>query len=240
MSELVVKKLSKTIKTNQIIKEVSLSIKSGEIVGLFGSNGAGKTTTFYMICGLVEKSSGEILLDDKDISIMPLSDRARLGIGYLPQESSILKELSVYDNLRLAAELIYKDKDIIEDKINQKLQMLSIQDRKDRLGKSLSGGERRRAEIARALMIEPKFLLLDEPFAGVDPRSIKEVQGIIIELKSAGIGVLITDHNVKDTLKICDKAYVLDAGYILASGTAKQIAENDAVKDKYLGKDFTL
>lgn len=240
MSELVVKKLSKTIKNNQIIKEVSLSIKSGEIVGLFGSNGAGKTTTFYMICGLVKKSSGEILLDDKDISIMPLSDRARLGIGYLPQESSILKELSVYDNLRLAAELIYKDKDIIEDKINQKLQMLSIQDRKDRLGKSLSGGERRRAEIARALMIEPKFLLLDEPFAGVDPRSIKEVQGIIIELKSAGIGVLITDHNVKDTLKICDKAYVLDAGYILASGTAKQIAENDAVKDKYLGKDFIL
>lgn len=240
MSELVVKKLSKTIKNNQIIKEVSLSIKSGEIVGLFGSNGAGKTTTFYMICGLVEKSSGEILLDDKDISIMPLSDRARLGIGYLPQESSILKELSVYDNLRLAAELIYKDKDIIEDKINQKLQMLSIQDRKDRLGKSLSGGERRRAEIARALMIEPKFLLLDEPFAGVDPRSIKEVQGIIIELKSAGIGVLITDHNVKDTLKICDKAYVLDAGYILASGTAKQIAENDVVKDKYLGKDFIL
>lgn len=240
MSELVVKKLSKTIKNNQIIKEVSLSIKSGEIVGLFGSNGAGKTTTFYMICGLVEKSSGEILLDDKDISIMPLSDRARLGIGYLPQESSILKELSVYDNLRLAAELIYKDKDIMEDKINQKLQMLSIQDRKDRLGKSLSGGERRRAEIARALMIEPKFLLLDEPFAGVDPRSIKEVQGIIIELKSAGIGVLITDHNVKDTLKICDKAYVLDAGYILASGTAKQIAENDAVKDKYLGKDFIL
>lgn len=240
MSELVVKKLSKTIKNNQIIKEVSLSIKSGEIVGLFGSNGAGKTTTFYMICGLVEKSGGEILLDDKDISIMPLSDRARLGIGYLPQESSILKELSVYDNLRLAAELIYKDKDIIEDKINQKLQMLSIQDRKDRLGKSLSGGERRRAEIARALMIEPKFLLLDEPFAGVDPRSIKEVQGIVGELKNAGIGILITDHNVKDTLKICDKAYVLDAGYILASGTARQIAENDAVKDKYLGKDFIL
>lgn len=230
--------LKKSIKNTEIIKNVDMSMNNSQIVGLFGSNGAGKTTTFYMICGLISPSEGNIFLNDLDITNDPLHKRAMLGIGYLPQDSSVLKDLSVWDNMQIAAEL--KGLKDINELIEEKLNLLKIYDRKDRLAKSLSGGERRRLEIARALVLEPKFLLLDEPFAGVDPKSINDVQGIIKDLKELNIGVLITDHNVRETLKICDKAYVLDSGSILASGSAKEIANNEIVQNKYLGKNFSL
>ncbi|MBZ7984776.1 LPS export ABC transporter ATP-binding protein [Campylobacter sp. Cr9] len=230
--------LKKSIKNTEIIKNVDMSMNNSQIVGLFGSNGAGKTTTFYMICGLISPSAGNIFLNDLDITNEPLHKRAMLGIGYLPQDSSVLKDLSVWDNMQIAAEL--KGLKDINELIEEKLNLLKIYDRKDRLAKSLSGGERRRLEIARALVLEPKFLLLDEPFAGVDPKSINDVQGIIKDLKELNIGVLITDHNVRETLKICDKAYVLDSGSILASGSAKEIANNEIVQNKYLGKNFSL
>lgn len=232
------KNLKKTIKNNDIIKDVNIKIENNQIVGLFGANGAGKTTTFYMITGLVKPSSGEILLNNEDITLKPLHQRALMGIGYLPQDSSVLKELSVWDNMKIAAQI--KKLDDEDEVITQKLQMLKILDRKNRLAKSLSGGERRRLEIARALVLEPSFLLLDEPFAGVDPKSILDVQNIIKELKALNIGVLITDHNVRETLKICDYAYVLDSGVILASGSAKEIATNELVLNKYLGKNFLI
>lgn len=230
--------LKKSIKNIEIIKNVDISMDNSQIVGLFGSNGAGKTTTFYMICGLVSPSAGDIFLDDLNITKEPLHKRAILGIGYLPQDSSVLKDLSVWENMQIAAEL--KGLKNIDELIEEKLNLLKIYDRKDRLAKSLSGGERRRLEIARALVLEPKFLLLDEPFAGVDPKSINDVQSIIKDLKDLNIGVLITDHNVRETLRICDKAYVLDSGSILASGSAKEIANNEIVKSKYLGKNFSL
>ena len=230
--------LKKSIKNTEIIKNVDMSMNNSQIVGLFGSNGAGKTTTFYMICGLISPSEGNIFLNDLDITNEPLHKRAMLGIGYLPQDSSVLKDLSVWDNMQIAAEL--KGLKDINELIEEKLNLLKIYDRKDRLAKSLSGGERRRLEIARALVLEPKFLLLDEPFAGVDPKSINDVQSIIKDLKELNIGVLITDHNVRETLKICDKAYVLDSGSILASGSAKEIANNEIVQNKYLGKNFSL
>lgn len=230
--------LKKTIKNNDIIKDVNININNNQIVGLFGANGAGKTTTFYMITGLIKPSSGEILLNNKNITSKALHQRALMGIGYLPQDSSVLKELSVWDNMKIAAQI--KKLDNEDEIITQKLEMLKILDRKNRLAKSLSGGERRRLEIARALVLEPSFLLLDEPFAGVDPKSILDVQNIIKELKDLNIGVLITDHNVRETLKICDYAYVLDSGVILASGNAKEIATNELVLNKYLGKNFLI
>lgn len=230
--------LKKSINNVEIIKNVDISMDNSQIVGLFGSNGAGKTTTFYMICGLVSPSAGDIFLDDLNITNEPLHKRAILGIGYLPQDSSVLKDLSVWENMQIAAEL--KNSKNYDELIEEKLNLLKIYDRKDRLAKSLSGGERRRLEIARALVLEPKFLLLDEPFAGVDPKSINDVQSIIKDLKDLNIGVLITDHNVRETLRICDKAYVLDSGSILASGSAKEIANNEIVKSKYLGKNFSL
>lgn len=232
------KNLKKTIKNTEIIKNVNISMNNSQVVGLFGANGAGKTTTFYMICGLISPSSGDVFLDNKNITNEPLHKRALLGIGYLPQDSSILRDLSVWENMQIAAEL--KNSKNINEIIEDKLNLLNIYDRKDRLAKSLSGGERRRLEIARALVLEPKFLLLDEPFAGVDPKSINDVQGIIAELKKLNIGVLITDHNVRETLKICDKAYVLDSGSILASGTAKEIASNEIVQNRYLGRNFSF
>lgn len=232
------KNLKKTIKNTEIIKDVNISMNNSQVVGLFGANGAGKTTTFYMICGLVSPSSGDVFLDNKNITNEPLHKRALLGIGYLPQDSSILRDLSVWENMQIAAEL--KNSKNINEIIEDKLNLLNIYDRKDRLAKSLSGGERRRLEIARALVLEPKFLLLDEPFAGVDPKSINDVQGIIAELKKLNIGVLITDHNVRETLKICDKAYVLDSGSILASGSASEIANNEIVQNRYLGRNFSF
>ncbi|EAI7701714.1 LPS export ABC transporter ATP-binding protein [Campylobacter coli] len=239
MSKLEIVNLEKIIKKTKIIQGISLELNSGEVVGLLGPNGAGKTTTFYMICGLISPSSGKVLLDGLDITKEPLNKRARLGIGYLPQESSIFKDLSVEDNLLLAAQF-YKDKKILHEKVEQMLELLSIEPIRLRKGLSLSGGERRRCEIARSLMCEPKFLLLDEPFAGVDPIAVAEIQSLINELKKLDIGILITDHNVRETLAICDRAYVIRSGSLLASGNAEEIANNKDVKKYYLGAEFKL
>jgi len=230
--------LVKTIKKTQIIHDFSLEVNSGEIVGLLGPNGAGKTTTFYMICGLIAPTSGIVELDGVDITEVPLHKRALKGIGYLPQESSIFKELSVEDNLMLATELLTKDKKLQQQKVDKLLQLLNIEPIRDRLGVSLSGGERRRCEIARCLAIEPDFVLLDEPFAGVDPLAVKDIQSIVRDLKALGIGVLITDHNVRETLDICDRAYVIKSGSLLAEGSATEVFENPLVKKHYLGEDF--
>jgi len=240
MSKLEVVNLEKIIKKTKIIQGISLEVQSGEVVGLLGPNGAGKTTTFYMICGLIFPSAGKVLLDGIDITKDPLNKRARKGIGYLPQESSIFKDLSVEDNLLLAAQIIYKDKKLLEQKVQKMLQLLSIEPIRLRKGLSLSGGERRRCEIARSLMCEPKFLLLDEPFAGVDPIAVAEIQNLIKELKELNIGILITDHNVRETLAICDRAYVIKSGSLLASGHSKQIAHNEDVRKYYLGEEFKL
>ena len=238
MHILEVKNLTKTIKKTQIIKGVSLEVQNGEVVGLLGPNGAGKTTTFYMICGLISSTSGAIFLDFKDISNVPLHKRAKLGIGYLPQESSIFKDLSVEENLMLAAEITYKDKKTAAEKVDEMLNLLNIEPIRDRKGVSLSGGERRRCEIARSLMITPKFLLLDEPFAGVDPIAVSDIQNIVRSLKELDIGILITDHNVRETLAICDRAYVIKDGELLTSGTAKQVANDENVRKYYLGDNF--
>lgn len=240
MSKLEVVNLEKFIKKAKIIHGISLEVQSGEVVGLLGPNGAGKTTTFYMICGLISPSSGKVILDGKDITSMPLNKRAREGIGYLPQESSVFKDLSVEDNLLLAAQIVFKDKKVLDEKVEKMLELLSIEPIRFRKGLSLSGGERRRCEIARSLMIEPKFLLLDEPFAGVDPIAVAEIQKLINELKALGIGILITDHNVRETLAICDRAYVIRAGSLLASGTASEISHNKDVRKYYLGAEFRL
>lgn len=238
MHSLKVVNLQKTIKKTNIIKGISLNIKSGEVVGLLGPNGAGKTTTFYMICGLISSTSGNIFLDKTEISKIPLHKRARLGIGYLPQESSIFKDLSVEENLKLAAEITYKDKKIMNERVEEMLNLLNIEPIRERKGVSLSGGERRRCEIARSLMITPKFLLLDEPFAGVDPIAVNDIQSIIKSLKNLDIGILITDHNVRETLAICDRAYVIKDGSLLASGTSSEVAKDTNVKKYYLGEDF--
>lgn len=240
MSRLEIVNLEKIIKKTKIIQGISLDLCSGEIVGLLGPNGAGKTTIFYMICGLISPSSGEVLLDGMNITKEPLNKRARQGIGYLPQESSVFKDLSVEDNLLLAAQIFYKDKELLQAKIENMLELLSIEPIRLRKGLSLSGGERRRCELARSLMCEPKFLLLDEPFAGVDPIAVAEIQVLIKELKTLGIGILITDHNVRETLAICDRAYVIRSGSLLASGNAKEIASNEDVKKYYLGAEFKL
>ena len=238
MHKLEVKDLQKTIKKTNIIKGISLEVKSGEVVGLLGPNGAGKTTTFYMICGLSSPSSGSVFLDGADVTKVPLHKRAHMGIGYLPQESSIFKDLSVEENLLLGAEILYKDEAVREKKVNEMLNLLNIEPIRLRKGVSLSGGERRRCEIARSLIITPKFLLLDEPFAGVDPIAVSDIQSIVRDLKKLGIGVLITDHNVRETLAICDRAYVIKDGSLLASGSANEVANNKLVRTHYLGEEF--
>lgn len=240
MHKLEVRGLKKTIKGTQIIKGISLELYNGEIVGLLGPNGAGKTTTFYMICGLISASGGDILLNENSIAKVPLHKRAKLGIGYLPQESSIFKELSVEENLMLAAEITYKNKAEVSRKVDEMLNLLNIEPIRLRKGVSLSGGERRRCEIARSLMITPKFLLLDEPFAGVDPIAVNDIQSIVRDLSDLGIGVLITDHNVRETLAICDRAYVIKDGELFAGGTAKEIASDPNVRKFYLGEDFSI
>ncbi|MDR1285264.1 MAG: LPS export ABC transporter ATP-binding protein [Campylobacteraceae bacterium] len=238
MHKLSVQKLAKIIKKTQIIYDISLEVKSGEIVGLLGPNGAGKTTTFYMICGLISPTNGDIYLDDIKISTKPLHERAKLGIGYLPQESSIFKDLSVEENLALAAEIVCKTKEEQESRVEELLDLLNIQPVRQRKGVSLSGGERRRCEIARSLAIMPKFLLLDEPFAGVDPIAVSDIQNIVKDLTKLNIGILITDHNVRETLSICDRAYVIKDGSLLASGTSDEVAQNKAVRTYYLGEGF--
>lgn len=232
--------LKKKIKDLEIVKGMSLEVRSGEVVGLLGPNGAGKTTTFYMICGLVESSGGDVFFDDKNLSGMPLHQRALKGIGYLPQEASIFKDLSVEENLLIAAEVKIKDKKAQEERILELLDMFNIEPIRYRKGISLSGGERRRVEIARALVNKPKFLLLDEPFAGVDPIAVMDIQIVIKQLVSYGIGVLITDHNVRETLDVCDRAYVIKSGSLLASGTSAEIGQNPDVRKHYLGEEFKL
>ena len=232
--------LKKKIKDLEIVKGMSLEVSSKEVVGLLGPNGAGKTTTFYMICGLVEASGGEVFFDGENISHMPLHERARKGIGYLPQEASIFKDLSVEDNLMVAAQVGIKEKAKQEARILELLDMFNIEPIRYRKGISLSGGERRRVEIARALVNEPKFLLLDEPFAGVDPIAVMDIQNVIKQLVEYDIGVLITDHNVRETLAVCDRAYVIKSGELLASGTSDEIGQNPDVRTHYLGEEFKL
>ena len=238
MHKLEANKLSKTIGKREIVKDISLDVRSGEVVGLLGPNGAGKTTTFYMICGIVEPISGEVLFDGKDITKLSLSQRAKLGIGYLPQESSIFGELTVEENLYIAAEAGILSKEEQKRGIEEMLQAFNIEPIRSYLGIKLSGGERRRVEIARALINKPKFLLLDEPFAGVDPIAVSDIQKVIKQLADMEIGIFITDHNVRETLHICNKAYVLESGKLLANGTAQEIAKDEAVKRHYLGEDF--
>jgi len=232
--------LKKQIKSLEIVKGMSLEVNSGEVVGLLGPNGAGKTTTFYMICGLVEATDGKVFFDDEDLIGKPLHIRARKGIGYLPQEASIFKDLSVEENLLVAAQVTIKDKKQQQERILELLDMFNIEPIRYRKGVSLSGGERRRVEIARALVNHPKFLLLDEPFAGVDPIAVMDIQKVIQQLVSYNIGVLITDHNVRETLDVCDRAYVIKAGELLAEGTSDEIGQNEDVRKHYLGENFKL
>ncbi len=240
MHELVAKNLVKTIKGTEIVRGMSLEVRSGEVVGLLGPNGAGKTTTFYMICGLVEATDGEVFLDGQNISKMPLHQRANKGIGYLPQEASIFKDLTVEENLMVAAQAGIKGKKEQYERIEELLDMFNIEPIRFRKGISLSGGERRRTEIARALVNSPRFLLLDEPFAGVDPIAVMDIQKVIHQLVTYDIGVLITDHNVRETLDVCDRAYVIKSGSLLASGTSAEIGHNDDVRKYYLGEAFKL
>lgn len=233
--------IKKSYKTRDVVKGVSLQIAAGESVGLLGPNGAGKTTTFYMIVGLVRPNSGSIQLDGEDITKLPMHARARLGVGYLPQEASVFRKLSVKDNIYAILE---SRKDLSrakrESKLEELLEELHITHIRDSLGISLSGGERRRVEIARALAADPLFILLDEPFAGVDPISVIDIQKIIRQLTDRGIGVLITDHNVRETLGICNRAYILSEGQLIAEGTPETVLANEQVKKVYLGEDFKL
>ncbi len=232
------KNLSKTIKKTTIVHDISVKVSSREIVGLLGPNGAGKTTSFYMICGLTDVTSGSVYIDGEDVTKMPLSIRAKMGIGYLPQESSIFKDLSVEDNLFMAAEAMKIDSKEAENRIEDLLSLFNIEPIRKRLGIQLSGGERRRVEIARALVAKPKFLLLDEPFAGVDPIAVEDIQGIVRELIKLDMGVLITDHNVRETLGICDRAYVMRSGEMLSTGTSEEIKKDPNVIKYYLGENF--
>lgn len=232
--------LSKQIKKTRIVNDISLEVKTSEVVGLLGPNGAGKTTTFYMICGLLVPSSGKVFLNDNNITTLPLHKRSNLGIGYLPQESSIFKDLSVEENLSFAAEVNIKDHKERERRIEEMLEAFNIAAIRVRKGVSLSGGERRRVEIARALIKSPKFILLDEPFAGVDPIAVIDIQRIIEKLVELNIGVLITDHNVRETLSVCDRAYVIKSGSLLASGNSDEIYDNELVRQHYLGENFKI
>ncbi|MDQ1326039.1 MAG: lipopolysaccharide export system ATP-binding protein [Campylobacterota bacterium] len=240
MHTLEARHLSKTIKKIKIVHDISLKVKSKEIVGLLGPNGAGKTTSFYMVCGLTGATGGEVFLDGRDITKLPLSSRAKLGIGYLPQESSIFKDLTVEENLLIAAEALNLPRETIGPRIEKLLEIFNIEPIRNREGIRLSGGERRRVEIARALVGEPKFLLLDEPFAGVDPIAVLDIQNIIRQLVELDMGILITDHNVRETLGICDRAYVMRSGEMLASGTSEEIAHDENVRRYYLGEHFTF
>jgi len=238
---LVAKGLSKSYKQRQVVKSVSLSVNTGQIVGLLGPNGAGKTTSFYMIVGLVPNDDGQIILNDEDVTLAPMHERARRGIGYLPQEASIFRKLTVTENIMAILQTRSSlDEGQRLEKLEHLLEEFNICHIKDNLGMSLSGGERRRVEIARALAADPQFILLDEPFAGVDPISVGDIKQIIIHLKERGIGILITDHNVRETLDVCEHAYIVSHGEIIAQGNAEQILANQKVRDVYLGEQFTL
>ena len=237
-SRLVARNLQKTFKKRQVVKDFSLDIESGEVVGLLGPNGAGKTTSFYMIVGLIAADNGSIMLDGQELRHMPIHERARLGLGYLPQEASIFRKMTVEQNIRAILEISIKDKKRIDGELERLLADLNIERLRDNPAPSLSGGERRRVEIARVLAMQPRFILLDEPFAGVDPIAVIDIQKIIGFLKSRGIGVLITDHNVRETLSICDRAYIISDGAVLASGKPEELVNNEQVRAVYLGENF--
>ena len=241
MSQLRVEGLAKRYRSRQVVKDLSIEVSSGEVVGLLGPNGAGKTTAFYMIVGLVPTDAGRIILDQNDISKLPVHRRARLGLGYLPQEASVFRKLTVEGNIRAILETRSElSSDRRDEMLESLLEELHIGHIRNSLGQSLSGGERRRVEIARALAAEPQFMLLDEPFAGVDPISVLDIQRIIRHLSARNIGVLITDHNVRETLGICGRAYIVSGGSVIASGTADEILANQEVREVYLGQDFRL
>ncbi len=241
MSILIAESLEKKYRSRKVVNNLSFNIKSGEIIGLLGPNGAGKTTAFYMTVGLVSCTRGKITMDDIDITKYPIHKRAKIGIGYLPQEASVFRKLTVQENILAVLEMrnnlsLSKRSEILEKLLDQ----LNLNEVRNSIGMSLSGGERRRVEIARTLSIEPKFILLDEPFAGVDPISVLDIQGIIKSLASEGIGILITDHNVRETLGICDRGYIVNEGTSIAYGTPDQILENKQVKKVYLGESFRM
>ena len=241
MSILTAENLAKSYKSRKVVSDVSLTVNSNEIVGLLGPNGAGKTTTFYMVVGLVRQDQGKIIIDGENISLLPMHNRAQRGIGYLPQEASIFRRLTVYENLMAVLEI---RKDLTSqqrrEKADELIEEFNIGHIRDSLGKSLSGGERRRVEIARALAANPKFILLDEPFAGVDPISVSDIKKIITDLRNRGLGVLITDHNVRETLDVCERAYIVGEGKIIATGTPEQVMNDEHVKRVYLGEQFKL
>jgi len=240
MSELFVQNIKKTYKKNAVVKDISLNISSGEVVGLLGPNGAGKTTSFYMIVGLISLEHGTIKIDNHDLTKMPIHNRAKLGISYLPQEPSIFRKMTVSENILSILELGKSSKKKNSERLEGLLKELSIGHIRNNASISLSGGERRRVEIARCLATDPKFILLDEPFAGIDPIAVIDIQKIIKHLASMDIGILITDHNVRETLGICNRAYIVNQGKIFASGKPAEIVANQDVKDIYLGKDFVL
>ncbi|HWT28773.1 MAG TPA: LPS export ABC transporter ATP-binding protein [Methylophilaceae bacterium] len=240
MSELIVEGLRKKYKSRTVVQDISLNLVSGEVVGLLGPNGAGKTTSFYMIVGLVPLDDGRILLDGKDISRLPIHLRARMGLAYLPQEPSIFRKMTVEENILSILELQKFSPEQMKLQLEQLLQELHITHIRHNMAVSLSGGERRRVEIARCLATNPRFILLDEPFAGIDPIAVLDIQKIIRFLTERNIGVLITDHNVRETLGICDRAYIVNEGRVFASGAPSEIIHNDSVREVYLGRDFRL
>lgn len=238
---LTIENLAKSYDKRKVVRDVSFQLTSGQIVGLLGPNGAGKTTSFYMLVGLVRMDHGRIFLDDKDLSPLAMHERARRGIGYLPQEPSIFRKLSIADNIMAVLETRSDlTKTQRQERLEKLLEEFHITHIRNSLGMSVSGGERRRAEIARALALDPTFILLDEPFAGVDPISVADIKKIIYNLKCRGIGVLITDHNVRDTLAICEKAYIVSEGAVIAEGTPEEVLANELVRQVYLGDDFKL
>lgn len=241
MAQLLANNLAKSYKGREVVQDVSLEINSGQIVGLLGPNGAGKTTCFYMIVGIVQADRGNIVINGEDITALPMHERARRGIGYLPQEASIFRKLSVGDNILAILETrpdLNKAQRL--ERRDQLLEEFHVEHLRDSLGQALSGGERRRIEIARALAMEPDFILLDEPFAGVDPISVNDIKQIVSHLRDRDIGVLITDHNVRDTLDICEKAFIVGEGHIIAAGSAEDVLDNEQVKRTYLGSEFKL
>ena len=232
--------LQKSYKGRTVVNNVSVTVKQGEIVGLLGPNGAGKTTTFYMVVGLIKPDEGTVFLNEEDITKLPMYKRAQMGIGYLPQEASVFRSLSVEDNILAVLEMTKLSKEERLSKLESLLDEFNLQLVRKNNGDSLSGGERRRTEIARALAVDPKFILLDEPFAGVDPIAVEDIQMVVAKLKTKNIGILITDHNVNETLSICDSAYLLIEGKIFKHGTAEELAEDEDVRRLYLGTNFTL
>ncbi|GAC1426191.1 MAG: LPS export ABC transporter ATP-binding protein [Chitinophagaceae bacterium] len=232
--------LIKSYRNRTVVNHVSVEVKQGEIVGLLGPNGAGKTTTFYMVVGLIRPDEGKVFLNDEDITRQPMYKRAQMGLGYLPQEASVFRKLTVEDNVKAILEMTKLGKQDQKDKLESLLDEFGLQHVRKNNGDSLSGGERRRTEIARALAVDPKFILLDEPFAGVDPIAVEDIQTVVARLKTKNIGILITDHNVNETLSICDRAYLLIEGKIFKHGTAEELADDEHVRRLYLGKNFEL